>query len=110
MAMAARLFKPKITLNLTALSVGFDEKMGAGNHYRHEKVEQAISSQIKGKGDVTLTAKNLRAEGAQLESETKLMAIAENDLVLNGAKESRDFEEFHKTKKRKCGEGNENQS
>ena len=37
-------------------------------------------------------------EGAQLESETKLMAIAENDLVLNGAKESRDFEEFHKTK------------
>ena len=26
------------------------------------------------------------------------MAIAENDLVLNGAKESRDFEEFHKTK------------
>jgi len=26
------------------------------------------------------------------------MAIAENDLVLNGAKENRDFEEFHKTK------------
>jgi len=92
------LVQTKNNVNLTALSVGFDEKMGAGNHYRHEKVEQAISSQIKGKGDVTLTAKNLRAEGAQLESETKLMAIAENDLVLNGAKESRDFEEFHKTK------------
>ena len=92
------LVQSKNNMNLTALSVGFDEKMGAGNHYRHEKVEQAISSQIKGKGDVTLTAKNLRAEGAQLESEAKLMAIAENDLVLNGAKESRDFEEFHKTK------------
>ena len=92
------LVQTKNNVNLTALSVGFDEKMGAGNHYRHEKVEQAISSQIKGKGDVTLTAKNLRAEGTQLESETKLMAIAENDLVLNGAKESRDFEEFHKTK------------
>ena len=92
------LVQTKNNVNLTALSVGFDEKMGKGNHYRHEKVEQAISSQIKGKGDVTLTAKNLRAEGAQLESEAKLMAIAENDLVLNGAKESRDFEEFHKTK------------
>ncbi|WP_144265940.1 two-partner secretion domain-containing protein, partial [Haemophilus haemolyticus] len=92
------LVQSKNNMNLTTLSVGFDEKMGAGNHYRHEKVEQAISSQIKGKGDVTLTAKNLRAEGAQLESEAKLMAIAENDLVLNGAKESRDFEEFHKTK------------
>ena len=92
------LVQSKNNMNLTALSVGFDEKMGAGNHYRHEKVEQAISSQIKGKGDVTLTAKNLRAEGAQLDSEAKLMAIAENDLVLNGAKESRDFEEFHKTK------------
>ena len=92
------LVQSKNNMNLTALSVGFDEKMGAGNHYRHEKVEQAISSQIKGKGDVTFTAKNLRAEGAQLESEAKLMAIAENDLVLNGAKESRDFEEFHKTK------------
>jgi len=78
--------------------VGFDEKMGAGNHYRHEKVEEAVVSRVKGKGDVALTAKNLRAEGAQLESDAKLMAIAENDLVLNGAKESRDFEEFHKTK------------
>ena len=85
-------------MNLTALSVGFDEKMGAGNHYRHEKVEEAVVSRVKGKGDVALTAKNLRAEGAQLESDAKLMAIAENDLVLNGAKESRDFEEFHKTK------------
>ena len=92
------LVQSKNNMNLTALSVGFDEKMGTGNHYRHEKVEQAISSQIKGKGDVTLTAKNLRAEGAQLDSEAKLMAIAENDLVLNGAKENRDFEEFHKTK------------
>ena len=45
-----------------------------------------------------LTGKNILSEGAQLESEAKLMAIAENDLVLNGAKESRDFEEFHKTK------------
>ena len=92
------LVQTKNNMNLTALSVGFDEKMGEGNHYRHEKVEEAVVSQVKGKGDVTLTAKNLRAEGAQLESEAKLMAIAENDLVLNGAKESRDFEEFHKTK------------
>ena len=92
------LVQTKNNMNLTALSVGFDEKMGAGNHYRHEKVEEAVVSRVKGKGDVTLTAKNLRAEGAQLESKAKLMAIAENDLVLNGAKESRDFEEFHKTK------------
>ena len=92
------LVQSKNNVNLTALSVGFDEKMGKGNHYRHEKVEEAVVSQVKGKGDVTLTAKNLRAEGAQLESKAKLMAIAENDLVLNGAKESRDFEEFHKTK------------
>ena len=92
------LVQTKNNVNLTALSVGFDEKMGKGNHYRHEKVEEAVVSQVKGKGDVTLTAKNLRAEGVQLESEAKLMAIAENDLVLNGAKESRDFEEFHKTK------------
>ncbi|WP_114909141.1 hemagglutinin repeat-containing protein [Haemophilus haemolyticus] len=92
------LIQSKNNMNLTALSVGFDEKMGAGNHYRHEKVEEAVVSRVKGKGDVTLTAKNLRAEGAQLESDAKLMAITENDLVLNGAKESRDFEEFHKTK------------
>lgn len=78
--------------------MGFDEKMGKGNHYRHEKVEEAVVSQVKGKGNVLLTGKNILSEGAQLESEAKLMAIAENDLVLNGAKESRDFEEFHKTK------------
>ena len=72
--------------------------MGKGNHYRHEKVEEAVVSQVKGKGNVLLTGKNILSEGAQLDSEAKLMAIAENDLVLNGAKESRDFEEFHKTK------------
>ena len=92
------LVQSKNNVNLTALSVGFDEKMGAGNHYRHEKVEQAISSQIKGKGDVTLTAKNLRAEGAQLESEAKLMAIAENDLVLNGATNTLELTEHHQYK------------
>ncbi|WP_118811553.1 hemagglutinin repeat-containing protein [Haemophilus haemolyticus] len=92
------LVQTKNNVNLTALSVGFDEKMGKGNHYRHEKVEEAVVSRIKGKGDVALTGKNILSEGAQLESEAKLMAIAENDLVLNGAKESRDFEEFHKTK------------
>ena len=92
------LVQTKNNMNLTALSVGFDEKMGAGNHYRHEKVEEAVVSQVKGKGNVLLTGKNILSEGAQLESEAKLMAIAENDLVLNGAKESRDFEEFHKTK------------
>lgn len=92
------LVQTKNNMNLTALSVGFDEKMGKGNHYRHEKVEEAVVSQVKGKGNVLLTGKNILSEGAQLDSEAKLMAIAENDLVLNGAKESRDFEEFHKTK------------
>ena len=92
------LVQTKNNMNLTALSVGFDEKMGAGNHYRHEKVEEVVVSRVKGKGDVALTGKNILSEGAQLESDAKLMAMAENDLVLNGAKESRDFEEFHKTK------------
>ena len=92
------LVQTKNNMNLTALSVGFDEKMGKGNHSRHEKVEESVVSQVKGKGNVLLTGKNILSEGAQLESEAKLMAIAENDLVLNGAKESRDFEEFHKTK------------
>lgn len=92
------LIQTKNNMNLTVLSVGFDEKMGKGNHYRHEKVEEAVVSRVKGKGNVLLTGKNILSEGAQLESEAKLIAIAENDLVLNGAKESRDFEEFHKTK------------
>ena len=72
--------------------------MGAGNHYRHEKVEEAVVSQVKGKGDVTLTAKNLRAEGAQLESEAKLMAIAENNLVLNTATNTLELTEHHQYK------------
>ena len=45
-------------------------------------------SHIKGKGNVTVAAKDLLSEGARLESAEKLTAIAENDLVLNGAKES----------------------
>ena len=92
------LVQSKNNMNLTALSVGFDEKLGNANSYRNESVHEAVVSQVKGKGNVLLTGKNILSEGAQLDSEAKLMAIAENDLVLNGAKESRDFEEFHKTK------------
>ena len=92
------LLNSKNNLNLTSLSVGFDEKLGNANSYRNESVHEAVVSRVKGKGDVLLTGKNILSEGAQLDSEAKLMAIAENDLVLNGAKESRDFEEFHKTK------------
>ncbi|OOF37662.1 hemagglutinin repeat-containing protein [Rodentibacter heidelbergensis] len=88
----------KNNLNLTALSVGFDEKMGGGNHYRNEAVQGVEISRVKGKGDVVLGGGNIYSEGAVLESEAKLTALAKNDLVLNGAKESRDFEEFHKTK------------
>ena len=92
------LVQAKTALNLTALSVGYDEKMGGGNDSRREKIEKAVVSHIKGKGNVTVAAKDLLSEGARLESAEKLTAIAENDLVLNGAKESSDFEEFHQTK------------
>ena len=92
------LVQAKTALNLTALSVGYDEKMGGGNDSRREKIEKAVVSHIKGKGNVTVEAKDLLSEGARLESAEKLTAIAENDLVLNGAKESSDFEEFHQTK------------
>ncbi len=92
------LVQAKTALNLTALSVGYDEKMGGGNDSRREKIEKAVVSHIKGKGDVTVAAKDFLSEGARLESAEKLTAIAENDLVLNGAKESSDFEEFHQTK------------
>ena len=92
------LVQAKTALNLTALSVGYDEKMGGGNDSRREKIEKAVVSHIKGKGDVIVAAKDLLSEGARLESAEKLTAIAENDLVLNGAKESSDFEEFHQTK------------
>ncbi|WP_131826464.1 S-layer family protein, partial [Rodentibacter trehalosifermentans] len=40
------LVQAKNNLNLTALSVGFDEKLGTGNHYRNEKVEKAVVSHI----------------------------------------------------------------
>ena len=92
------LVQAKTALNLTALSVGYDEKIGGGNDSRREKIEKAVVSHIKGKGNVTVAAKDLLSEGARLESAEKLTAIAENDLVLNGAKESSDFEEFHQTK------------
>ncbi|RZN76817.1 filamentous hemagglutinin N-terminal domain-containing protein [Avibacterium paragallinarum] len=92
------LVNAKTGLNLTALSVGFDEKMGKGDHYRNEKVQEAVVSHIKGNGDVLLSGRDITAEGANLESAAHLKAVAENDIVLNGAKESRHFEAFHKTK------------
>ncbi|TCP11327.1 filamentous hemagglutinin, partial [Bisgaardia hudsonensis] len=85
----------KNNINLTAVEVGFDEKMGSGNHYRNEKVQDVEVSHIKTKGDVVLKAKNITSEGAELESQAKLMALAENDLVLNSATRTGDYDEYH---------------
>ncbi|PID51275.1 MAG: hypothetical protein CR960_01680, partial [Pasteurellales bacterium] len=88
----------KNNLNLTALEIGFNEKMGSGNHYRNEKVQDVEISHIKTQGDMILKANNITSEGAELESQAKLIALAENDLVLNGATRTGDYEEYHYTK------------
>ncbi|MGX3022320.1 hemagglutinin repeat-containing protein, partial [Ursidibacter sp. B-7004-1] len=90
----------KNNLNLTALAVGFDEKMGGGNHYRNEKVQDVAVNHIKGAGDVVLKGHHIYSEGATLEAKAKLSAIAKNDLVLSTASTFSDFAEYHHTKSR----------
>ncbi|WP_235914905.1 hemagglutinin repeat-containing protein [Pelistega ratti] len=82
------------TLEQDTLSVGFDEKMGKGNHYRHEKEQKAIISHIKGGGSVVLKAKDIQTEGASWEG-ARLIAHAENDMVLKGATTHQEVETYH---------------
>ncbi|MCT8573348.1 hemagglutinin repeat-containing protein [Glaesserella parasuis] len=88
----------KNNLNLTALSVGFDEKMGGGNHYRNEAVQSVEVSRVQGKGDVVLSGQNIYSEAAQLEAKQHLALLAENDVVLGTASTSSDYAEYHHTK------------
>ncbi|WP_424410419.1 hemagglutinin repeat-containing protein [Pasteurella sp. PK-2025] len=88
----------KNQLSLNAVEVVSDEKMGRGDHYRNERVQDAVVTQVKGNGEVTLQAYNIATEGARLESEKKLTALAENELVLSTAKTNYDFDEYHHRK------------
>ncbi|HGO5856895.1 TPA: filamentous hemagglutinin N-terminal domain-containing protein, partial [Mannheimia haemolytica] len=88
----------KNQLNLTALQVGFDEKMGGGNHYRNEAVNDVVISNVKGNGNVTLVARDIYSEGADLDSKNRLALIAENNVVLGTAIRTSEFEELHKYK------------
>ncbi|WP_179108725.1 hemagglutinin repeat-containing protein [Rodentibacter caecimuris] len=88
----------KTDLNLTALSVGFDEKMGGGNHYRNERKDDVEISRIKGGGDVRLAAKNIYSQGALLEAAQRLTALAQNDLVLDSVAKAYELEEYHHIK------------
>ncbi|HEA3278464.1 TPA: hemagglutinin repeat-containing protein [Pasteurella multocida] len=88
----------KNQLKLTALETVKEEKIGHGDHYRHERVQDVIVSHVKGAGDVKLQAYNIATEGAKLESTKKLTALAENDLVLNAAVKRLDYDEYHHTK------------
>ncbi|SNV62635.1 two-partner secretion domain-containing protein [Pasteurella dagmatis] len=88
----------KNQFNLTALETVVDEKMGAGDNYRNERVQDIVISRVSGGGDVRLQSSNLRAEAAQLEAEQKLIAIAENDLLLNSASKQLDYSEYHHMK------------
>lgn len=88
----------KNLLNLTALQVGFNEKMGGGNHYRNESVNDVVVSNIRGNGNVTLVARDIYSEGADLAAKEKLIALAENDIVLGSATRSSDYAEYHRIK------------
>uniref|UniRef100_UPI0009D72D3E two-partner secretion domain-containing protein n=1 Tax=Glaesserella parasuis TaxID=738 RepID=UPI0009D72D3E len=87
----------KNQLNLTALQVGFNEKMGGGNHYRNESVNDVVISRIKGNGDVTLSAKDIYSQGADFDAKARLALMAENDIVLGSATRQTAYEEYHKT-------------
>ena len=88
----------KNNLNLTALSVGFDEKMGGSNHYRNEAVQSVEVSRVQGKGDVVLSGQSIYSEAAQLEAKQHLALLAENDVLLGTASTSSDYAEYHHTK------------
>ncbi|AHG86465.1 Large exoprotein involved in heme utilizationor adhesion [Bibersteinia trehalosi USDA-ARS-USMARC-190] len=88
----------KNNLNLSTVSVGFAEQMGGGNHYRNESSQTAVVSRVSGNGDVTLSAKNIYSEGADLDAKGKLIAKAENDIVLGSASNRSSLEEYHKIK------------
>ncbi|MGR3807743.1 two-partner secretion domain-containing protein [Pasteurella testudinis] len=88
----------KQAIRLGTVDVGFDEKMGGGDHYRNQAVQDVVVSRVKSAGDTVLRATNIYSEGAQLESEQKLTALAENDLVLDTAARKSDYAEYHKTK------------
>lgn len=90
----------KNNLNLKALEVGFDEKMGEGNHYRNEKVQDVVVSRIKSGGDVVLKGKDIHSEGAEVEVKQRLVTFAENELVLGTAAQTGAYEEYHKDKKK----------
>ncbi|XWY22273.1 hemagglutinin repeat-containing protein [Bisgaard Taxon 45] len=92
------LITAKNQLKLTALEIVTDEKMGQGDHYRNERVQDVVVSRVKGAGDVKLQAYNIVTEGAKLESAKKLTALAENELVLSTAKTSYEFDEYHHRK------------
>ncbi|MDG4952736.1 hemagglutinin repeat-containing protein [Actinobacillus equuli] len=92
--------KAKDQMHLGTVAVGFDEKMGGGNHYRNEAVQDVVVSRVSGNGNVTLVANTLTAEGAELGAKERLAALAENDLVLGTALRSGEYEEYHKYKKR----------
>lgn len=94
------LLDAKNNLNLTALSVGYDEKLGNSNAYRNANLQDVVASTVKGSGDVQLQAKDIHANGGKLESEKRLALVAENDLVLDAAGKTASLEEYAKTKKR----------
>ncbi|WGE56340.1 hemagglutinin repeat-containing protein [Actinobacillus equuli] len=90
--------KAKDQMHLGTVEVSFDEKMGGGNHYRNEAVQDVVVSRVSGNGNVTLVAKDLYAEGGDFEAKQRLVAYAENNLVLDSATRSGSYEEYHRTK------------
>lgn len=83
------------TFALTTLQTGFDEKMGNGSNYRNQAIQSVEVSHIAGNGDVTFSAKDIYSEEADLDAKDKLVAKAENDIVLGNASSRSSLEEYH---------------
>lgn len=85
-------------IQLKALSVGFDEKLGGGDHYRNQGIQDVEITSVQGKGNVLISGKNIYTEGTALEAAERLAVVAENSLVLDTAKKQSHYEEYHHTK------------
>ena len=85
-------------IQLKALSVGFDEKLGRGEHYRNQGIQDVEITHVQGKGNVLISGKNIYTEGTALEAAERLAVVAENSLVLDTAKKQSHYEEYHHTK------------
>ncbi|TCK01498.1 filamentous hemagglutinin [Volucribacter psittacicida] len=85
-------------LNIGSMGQQQHRRQGEAHHQQKVSEQSAVITHLQSQGDVLLQGKDIHISGSEINSQQKLVALAENQLILDSVAEYHELDEYHYVK------------